>query len=117
MCEGIKVTLVQPGTVKTQFVGRMLDQQKEFDEKFPEGSDCQKYYSKPLRKLSSVVEGMMKGAVEPEVIASRVYQVITAGKPKNITYDTWGSWFTVALVHTLPVWMVDRMFSKIATGE
>jgi len=110
---GIKVVLIKPGPVQTNFQETAMKTQEEFSRKYPEGSDCRKFYGGDMQKMSESVKVFEKHNVPPSYVTARIYTALTAKNPKNVYYDTWGTYFTVMMIHWLPLGMQDSMVDKM----
>jgi len=70
---GIKVVLVEPGVIKTNFVDGMVIAKKSQDPKSP--------YSQIIQKMVTVLEDMMKNGSTPDLVAKVVLNAVTSQNP------------------------------------
>jgi len=70
---GIKVVLVEPGVIKTNFVDGMVIAKKSQDPKSP--------YSKIMRKMVTSLEKTMKNGSSPDLVAKVVLNAVTSENP------------------------------------
>jgi len=70
---GIKVVLVEPGVIKTNFVDGMVIAKKSQDPKSP--------YSQITQKMVTVLEDMMKNGSTPDLVAKVVLNAVTSQNP------------------------------------
>ncbi|MFZ0326947.1 MAG: SDR family oxidoreductase [Nitrososphaeraceae archaeon] len=70
---GIKVVLVEPGVIKTNFVDGMIIAKKSQDPKSP--------YSQIIQKMATGFEEMMKNRSSPELVAKVVLNAATNENP------------------------------------
>lgn len=70
---GIKVVLVEPGVIKTNFVDGMVIAKKSQDPKSP--------YSQIIQKMATGFEEMMKNGSSPELVAKVVLNAATNENP------------------------------------
>ena len=70
---GIKVVLVEPGVIKTNFVDGMVIAKKSQDPKSP--------YSKIMRKMVTSLEKTMKNGTSPDLVAKVVLNAVTSENP------------------------------------
>lgn len=70
---GVKVKIVEPGAIKTDFAGRSLDFTN--DERMGE-------YQRLVARLLAALGPMMEGASEPGVVAEVIYKAATDGTPQ-----------------------------------
>ncbi len=74
---GIKVVLVEPGVIKTNFVDGMIIAKKSQDPKSP--------YSQIIQKMATGFEEMMKNGSSPNLVAKVVLNAVTNENP-NLRY-------------------------------
>jgi NAD(P)-dependent dehydrogenase (short-subunit alcohol dehydrogenase family) len=74
---GIKVVLVEPGVIKTNFVDGMIIAKKSQDPKSP--------YSQIIQKMATGFEEMMKNGSSPDLVAKVVLNAATNENP-NLRY-------------------------------
>ena len=74
---GIKVVLVEPGVIKTNFVDGMVIAKKSQDPKSP--------YSQIIQKMATGFEEMMKNGSSPDLVAKVVLNAVTNENP-NLRY-------------------------------
>ena len=74
---GIKVVLVEPGVIKTNFVDGMVIAKKSQDPKSP--------YSQIIQKMATGFEEMMKNGSSPDLVAKVVLNAATNENP-NLRY-------------------------------
>ena len=72
---GIKVVIVEPGVIRTNFVDGCCE----------EISDPNSPYSQLMRKMATVLEKMMKNASSPDLVAKIVLNAVTNESP-NLRY-------------------------------
>ena len=70
---GIKVVLVEPGVIKTNFVDGMVIAKKSQDPKSP--------YSQIIQKMATGFEEMMKNGSSPDLVAKVVLNAATNENP------------------------------------
>ena len=70
---GVKVKLVEPGAIKTDFAGRSFDFNHD-----PSHTE----YQKTVDTLLGILEPMMENASEPVVVAEVIYEAATDGSNK-----------------------------------
>jgi NAD(P)-dependent dehydrogenase (short-subunit alcohol dehydrogenase family) len=70
---GIKVVLVEPGVIGTNFVNAVVAAKKSRDPNSP--------YSQIIQKMATSFEGVMKNASSPELVARVVLKAITDENP------------------------------------
>ena len=70
---GIKVVIVEPGVIRTNFVDGMVVAKKSQDPNSP--------YSQITQKIATGFEEMMKNASSPDLVAKVVFDAITDEKP------------------------------------
>jgi NAD(P)-dependent dehydrogenase (short-subunit alcohol dehydrogenase family) len=70
---GIKVILVEPGAIKTNFANGMVIAKKSQNSNSP--------YSHLMQKMSTSFEHMLKNASTPELVAKVVLQAVTSENP------------------------------------
>ena len=74
---GIKVVLVEPGVIKTNFIDGMVIARKSQDPKSP--------YSQTIQKMATRFEEMMKNGSSPDLVARVVLKAATNENP-NLRY-------------------------------
>jgi len=70
---GIKVVLVEPGVIRTNFVDGMVTAKKSQDPKSP--------YSQIIQKMATGFEEMMKNGSSPDLVAKVVLNAVTSENP------------------------------------
>jgi len=110
---GIKVSLVKPGPVKTNFNTTLVNLSNELKAKFPAGSPARELYGKDLDHFPEAIVEFEKQSAHVSKVTGVIYSALTARNPKNIYHDTWGTWFSVGMLNTLPTSMVDKQFASI----
>jgi NAD(P)-dependent dehydrogenase (short-subunit alcohol dehydrogenase family) len=70
---GIKVVIVEPGVIRTNFVDGMVVAKKSQDPNSP--------YSQITQKIATGFEEMMKNSSSPDLVAKVVFDAITDEKP------------------------------------
>jgi NAD(P)-dependent dehydrogenase (short-subunit alcohol dehydrogenase family) len=72
---GIKVVLIEPGVIKTNFMGGLVVPKKASDPSSP--------YSQLTQKMNTTIGSMMKnGATLPEQVAKAILQAVTVENPE-----------------------------------
>ena len=74
---GIKVIIIEPGVIGTNFVNNLVFAKKSQDPNFP--------YSQITQKMFSAFEEMLKNASSPELVAKVVLEAVTNQNP-NLRY-------------------------------
>ena len=75
---GIKVIIIEPGVIGTNFVNNVVFAKKSQDPNSP--------YSQITQKMFSAFEEMLKNASSPELVAKVVLEAVTNENP-NIRYS------------------------------
>jgi NAD(P)-dependent dehydrogenase (short-subunit alcohol dehydrogenase family) len=70
---GIKVVIVEPGFIRTNFMDGLVIAKKSQDPNSP--------YSQIMQKIATGFEEMMKNASSPDLVAKVVFDAITDEKP------------------------------------
>ena len=83
---GIKVIIIEPGVIGTNFVNNVVFAKKSQDQNSP--------HTQITQKMASAFEEMMKNASSPELVAKVVLEAVTNENP-NLRYlagkdaETW----------------------------
>jgi short-subunit dehydrogenase len=75
---GIKVIIIEPGVIGTNFVNNVVFAKKSQDPNSP--------YSQITQKMFSTFEEMLKNASSPELVAKVVFEAVTNENP-NLKYS------------------------------
>ena len=110
---GVKVILVKPGPVKTNFDKASLVEHDRYMKQFTPDTDCYKYYGKDLENLPKAGEPFQNMMAAPIVVGQRILQALTERSPRNVLYDTWGSWLTSHMILWMPAWLYDYFMGRI----
>ena len=110
---GMKVVLIKPGPVKSNFEKTATGELDAFMQKYPEGSPCRELYSKALVAAPKAAATFEKNNASPRVVSNRILTALTATNPKNMYFDTWGTYFTACLFETLPLSWIDSMIANL----
>eukprot|EP00210_Caulerpa_lentillifera_P003708 g3541.t1 len=110
---GIKVSVVKPGPVKTNFNDTLLNLSKELQEKFPQGSAAREYYGKDLDKFPEAIVDFEKQSAHVSKVTGVICTALNAKSPKPVYFDTWGTWANVGMINRLPTSVVDRQFESL----
>lgn len=109
---GIKVSLIKPGVVQTNFAGNSREYGNALKEKFATGSLCYEYYGKDMDHLSEAFGGMEKQGSPPSKVVDTIYRALTVKNPKPIYYDTTGTAFSMGMMSFTPGGVIDRSLAK-----
>lgn len=109
---GIKVVLIKPGYVKTNFSETAVANAKIFKEKFPTGSLCYEYYGKDLDSAEATAEKMGNMMAPASKVVDTIYKAMTVKNPKPMYYDTAGTSFMMGMISITPTSKIDKNFAK-----
>lgn len=110
---GVKVILVKPGPVKSNFKSAAIDIYDSYMKKYVPGTLAYEYYGKDLENIENAVEPFVKQMVDPSVTAKQIVHALTTPKPKSVYYDTWNAYFAVLLSQWLPEYIYDYLIGSI----
>ena len=109
---GIKVSIVSPGPVESRLEEVSLKLSAELRDRCTERSKCDEYYGKDIDNFPAAAHTFTQHNAPTEKVASAVRSLLRAYRPKNVVYDTWGTWFTVTLLSWMPLWVIDRLLAN-----
>ena len=109
----MKVVLIKPGPVKSNFEKTSAGELNALIQKYPPGSPCRELYGKSLDIAPKAAATFEKHNVSPRYVSNRILTALTAANPNNMYFDTWGSYFSACLLEWLPVSWIDSMMANV----
>eukprot|EP00210_Caulerpa_lentillifera_P003738 g3571.t1 len=106
---GIKVSVIKPGPVKTNFGDTALDLATEVSKKFDKDSKCLEYYGPLLERFPQISKKFESQSASVSATTSVIYHALTSGSPRCFYYDTWGTYFTAMLINWMPTFLYDKL--------
>jgi len=110
---GIKVSVVKPGPVKTNFGDRMLDLAGDVKKKFGEDSKCIEYYGHSLERFPNIMKKLESQMAHVSATTSVIYHALTSRSPRYFYHDTWGTYITHIMIDWMPTFIYDKIITAI----
>ncbi len=103
---GIKVVLIEPGPINTNFTGRAMDNAEKYSQAGP--------YEAIVRRAEKMAAFAERTGVGPHVITRAIRKAMTARFPRARYVAPLRGYFALALAKLLPTRVTDFAFSRMA---
>jgi NAD(P)-dependent dehydrogenase (short-subunit alcohol dehydrogenase family) len=103
---GVKVTLIQPGYITT-----------EFDERSAEAAAAhwsgESPYSAQIQKMNTVREKQRRNHRSPEIVVRAIVDAVESPRPPRRRMVPWQDRWGIRLLRWMPAWMADAVIARL----
>ena len=104
---GIKVSIIEPGAVKTPIWEKSGNAARKTTQNFPQ--QAIQLYGPAITVFRSAVEKNSQAGIKPDIVVRAVEHALTAKKPKTRYLVGREAHLRAFLKKVLPDWMLDRL--------